>query len=142
MTTHPLTAAAATPATFSIAPGQSLWTCLAPGSSLLITQGRVAIRPAPHPGGQAASLPPIAVMDAGEHLVWHASPPQAAWIQIDSTARQAAEVTVVEKAQAPGLASKVWGRLQRTFLGARDGAIKARGAGGACGPQPAHCIAK
>lgn len=142
MTTHPLTAAAATPATFSIAPGQSLWACLAPGSSLLITQGRVTIRLAPHPGGQTASLPPVAVMDAGEYLVWHARPPQAAWVQIDSTARQAAEITVVEKAPVPGLVSKIREWMQCTFYGARDGASRKREGRGECGPQPAHCVAK
>ncbi|RYF72201.1 MAG: hypothetical protein EOO29_28755 [Comamonadaceae bacterium] len=81
-------------------------------------------------------------MNAGEHLEWHAGTSQATWVQIDSTARQAAEVIVVEKMQAPGLTSKVWDRLQRTFFSARDGADKARGASGARAPQPSHCIAK
>ena len=112
-----------------IAPGQSLWACLAPGSRVHATQGDVAIRLAPRLLGHALHSPPLALLRAGDHLPWVVEHRQATWVQLGSATQSPAEVRVVEGTPVPGLGQRAWRRLRRAF--AVDGTARTQEAHGA-----------
>lgn len=101
--------------TLHIAPGQSLWACLAPGSRVHATRGDVAIRLAPRSLGHALHSPPLARLKAGDHLPWVVEHRQATWVQLGSATQGPAEVRIVEGTPVPGLGEKAWRRLRRAF---------------------------
>ncbi|EER59880.1 hypothetical protein AcdelDRAFT_2550 [Acidovorax delafieldii 2AN] len=108
---HSPPAATVPPLTLRMAAGQSLWACLAPGSRLHATQGTVAMRVAPRVQGQVLHSPPVALLRAGDHMVWMEHR-QATWVQLGCATHGPAEVVIVEDLSAPGLAATAWNLLR------------------------------
>jgi len=109
-----ITTAPPPPRTLGLPPGQDLWLCLAPGSTLHTTQGEVVIRFSPCACGQTLQAPQHTLLKAGEHLPWNGQA-QAAWVQLHNPRRGPAEVQLVEAAPAPGLRQKIWHGLRTAF---------------------------
>lgn len=106
------------PQTLVIAPGQSLWLGLKPGSTLQATRGRVAVHRSPQACGHAMYTPSPFLLQAGEPVHCN-SEPQAAWVQLHNPTRSPAELVLVETVHAPAWWVAMWQRLRRA-LGYRE----------------------
>lgn len=112
--TPPIATTAARTSTVHIKPGQIVWACLAPGSLLQATQGRVSVQPAPRVEGCMPHLPPPTLLKAGEHLPWM-DRRHATWVQLGSATTGPAEIRITDSAPQPGLGQKAWQLLRRAF---------------------------
>ena len=125
---HSPPAATQPPLTLRMAPGQSLWACLAPGSQLHATEGAVAIRVAPRVQGEVLHSPPTALLRAGDHLAWMEQR-QATWVQLGCATHGPAEVAIMEGPPAPGLATTAWNLLRRAVAARAQARTNAAPAG-------------
>ena len=112
-----------------LAPGQGIWICLAPGSTLRTTRGDVAVHWGPQACGQALQTPPPTLLKAGQHLPWNGQA-QAVWLQLHNTWHRSAEIQFMEATPAPGLWQRIWRGLRAPLQSPRE-AAKDSGHGGA-----------
>lgn len=117
----PTTTTPPPPLTLYLAPGQGLWFCLTPGSTLHTTQGEVTIHFSPHSCGQTLLTPPHALLRAGEHLPWNGQT-QATWVQLHNPLRGPAQIELMEGVPAPGLLQNIWRGLRTAFKNPRKAA--------------------
>ena len=105
-----------------LAPGQGIWICLAPGSTLRTTRGDVAVHWGPQACGQASQTPPPpTLLKAGQHLPWNGQA-QAVWIQLHNPRDCPAEIQLMEAAPAPGPWQKIWHGLRAALQSPRKAA--------------------
>lgn len=105
------------PPPLTLSPGQSLWLCLPPGSTLHTSQGSVAVCWAPTHCGQALHTPPHTMLEAGEHLAWSGQQAQAAWVQLHNPSRSIAAIHLTEGTPAPSLGQRTWHWLRGALNG-------------------------
>lgn len=118
------------PLTQYLAPGQGIWLCLHPGSTLRTTRGDVAVHWGPQACGQTSQTPPPpTLLKAGQHLPWNGQA-QAVWVQLHNPWHRPAEIQLMEAAPAPGLWQKIWHGLSTALPSPRK-AAKNSGHGGA-----------
>lgn len=116
------------PLTQYLAPGQGIWICLHPGSTLRTTRGDVAVHWGPQACGQASQTPPPpTLLKTGQHLPWNGQA-QAVWIQLHNSRDCPAEIQLIQAAPAPGLWQKIRHGL-RTALQSPPKAAKDSGHG-------------
>lgn len=118
MTPHSQSATTAAPRVVHIAPGQSLWACLAPGTILHATQGEVAIRLASCIHEHAIEFPAQTVLKAGTPLPL-GERHHATWALLRNPTHSPAEVRVVESPPEPGLIQKAWALVRVRIFGGR-----------------------
>ena len=106
--------------TAALAPGQSLWLCLAPKEALRATRGEVAVRFAPQSCGPVLHTPPHAVLRAGEHLPCPTPGGAAVWVQLSNPVCQPAEVQVMQAPPGTGLLQPLVRRLRHLLAGRRQ----------------------
>ena len=118
------------PITQYLAPGQGIWICLHPGSTLRTTRGDVAAHWGTQACEQTSQTPPLpTLLKAGQHLPWNGQA-QAVWIQLHNPRDCPAEIQLTEAAPAPGLWQQIWRGL-RTTRQSPQKAAKGSGHGGA-----------
>lgn len=117
------------PFTQHLTPGQGIWICLAPGSTLRTTRGDVAVHWPPQACGQGLQTPPPTWLEAGQHLPWNGQA-QAVWLRLHNPRQHPAEIQLTEAAPAPGLWQQIWRGLRTTRQSPRK-AAKGSGHGGA-----------
>jgi hypothetical protein len=94
----------------TLSPGQSLWLCLPPGSTLRTVCGAVTVSRAPRACGHAVYTPSPTLLKAGEPLACSGTA-QATWIQVHNPARATAEVQLEEPTHAPAFWPTAWQAL-------------------------------
>ena len=107
MSPHSPTAAPSQP--LNLAPGHSLWLCMAPGSTLYAAAGHVAVHWAPQACGDATHTPPHTLLHAGEALPCDRLA-QTAWVQLHNPTRRPAELQWTAAAPAPEWWQGLWQR--------------------------------
>lgn len=117
------------PLTQHLAPGQGIWICLHPGSTLHTTGGDVAVHWGPQASGQALHAQPPTLLKAGQHLPWNGQA-QAVWLQLHNPGDRPTEIQLTEATPAPGLWQKIWCGLRATLQSPRK-AAEGSGHGGA-----------
>ena len=118
------------PITQHLAPGQGIWICLHPGSTLRTTRGDVAVHWGTQACEQTSQTPPLpTLLKAGQHLPWNGQA-QAVWIQLHNPRDCPAEIQLMEAAPAPGLWQKIRHGLRAALPSPRK-AAKNSGHGGA-----------
>ena len=110
------------PITQYLAPGQGIWICLHPGSTLRTTRGDVAVHWGTQACEQTSQTPPLpTLLKAGQHLPWNGQA-QAVWIQLHNPRDCPAEIQLMEAAPAPGLWQKIRHGLRAALQSPRKAA--------------------
>ncbi|MDH4418750.1 MAG: hypothetical protein QE485_16190 [Acidovorax sp.] len=109
------------PLTQNLAPGQSAWICLVPGSTLRTTQGDVTVHWPPQACGLTLHAPPPSLLGAGQHLPQNGQA-QAVWLQLHNPLHRFAEVQLMEAAAAPRPWQRVWRGLRAAVQSPRKAA--------------------
>ena len=105
-----------------LAPGQGIWICLHPGSTLRTTRGDVAVHWGTQACEQTSQTPPLpTLLKAGQHLPWNGQA-QAVWIQLHNPRDCPAEIQLMEAAPAPGLWQKIRHGLRAALQSPRKAA--------------------
>lgn len=105
------------PSPTTLSPGQSLWLCLAPGTTLQATLGEVAVQwatAAPLANGLTWYAPLQTRLQAGEQLSWTGQT-QAVWVQLHAAHASTSQIQLLEMAAGPGLLKKSWHQLRAAF---------------------------
>jgi hypothetical protein len=118
MSTHSTTTP---PLTQYLAPGQGIWICLHPGSTLRTTRGDVAVHWGPQACEQTSQTPPPTLLRAGQHLPWNGQA-HAVWLQLHNPWHRSAEIQLMEATPAPGPWQRVWRGLRAALHSPRQAA--------------------
>lgn len=109
------------PQPLTLEPGQSLWMCLLPGSTLHATHGEVAVRWSPATCGQTWHTPPLTRLRAGEQLLGN-DQRQPVWVQLHNPQPAAATIQLTEVAPTPGFLETLWCSLRAVLSSAKKSA--------------------